>query len=94
MHAKVFSATTIGISAHIVDVEVDLSMGMIEFHIVGLPDKAINESKERLRAAFKNSGFRLPERYITVNLAPATLKKIRMPHGHSQTSSCCCIGWL
>ncbi len=76
MHAKVFSATTVGISAHTVDVEVDLAMGMIEFHIVGLPDKAINESKERLRAAFKNSCLRLPERYITVNLAPATLKKI------------------
>jgi magnesium chelatase family protein len=75
MHAKVYSATTVGIDAHLVEVEVDLSMGMIQFHIVGLPDKAIKESKERIRAAIKNSGFRLPERLITVNLAPATLKK-------------------
>lgn len=75
MHAKTFSATTIGISAYLVDVEVDLSFGMVQFHIVGLPDKAINESKDRIRAAFKNSGFRLPERVITVNLAPASLKK-------------------
>jgi magnesium chelatase family protein len=75
MHAKVFSATTIGITAHLVEVEVDLSMGMLHFFIVGLPDKAINESKDRIRAAFKNSGMKLPERLITVNLAPATLKK-------------------
>jgi magnesium chelatase family protein len=75
MHAKVFSATTIGIGAHLVEVEADLSMGMVNFYIVGLPDKAIKESKDRIRAAFKNSGFRLPERLITVNLAPAHLKK-------------------
>lgn len=75
MHAKVYSATTVGIAAHIVDVEVDLAMGMIHWDIVGLPDKAIKESKERLRAAFKNCGFKLPERLITINLAPATLKK-------------------
>ena len=75
MHAKIYSATTIGIQAHIVDVEVDLALGMLQFHIVGLADKAINESKDRIRAAFKNSGLRLPERLITVNLAPASLKK-------------------
>lgn len=75
MHAKICSATTIGINAHIVDVEADLAYGMVEFHIVGLPDKAINESKDRIRAAFKNSGFKLPEKYITINLAPASLKK-------------------
>ena len=75
MHAKVFSATTIGIHAHPVEVEVDFSMGLINFFIVGLPDKAIRESKDRIRAALKNSGFRLPHRVITVNLAPANLKK-------------------
>lgn len=75
MHAKVFSATTIGIDAHPVEVEADLSVGLINFHIVGLPDKAINESKERIRAAIKNSGLRVPEKLITVNLAPANLKK-------------------
>jgi magnesium chelatase family protein len=75
MHSKIFSATTIGITAHLVEVEADLSMGMINFYIVGLADKAIKESKDRIRAALKNSGMRLPERLITVNLAPANLKK-------------------
>jgi magnesium chelatase family protein len=75
MHAKVYSATTVGIDAHLVEVEVDLAIGLIQFFLVGLPDKAIKESKDRIRAALKNSGFRLPERTITVNLAPATLKK-------------------
>lgn len=75
MNSKIYSATTVGIQAHLVEVEVDLSFGMIQFYIVGLPDKAIKESKDRIRAALKNNGFRLPERLITVNLAPATLKK-------------------
>lgn len=75
MHAKIYSATTVGIEAHLVDVEVDLALGMINFYIVGLPDKAIRESKDRIRAALKNSGLRIPERLITVNLAPASLKK-------------------
>jgi len=75
MHALVHSATTIGINAHPVDVEADLSFGLMGFCIVGLPDKAIKESKDRIRAAFKNSGLSLPDRFITVNLAPASLKK-------------------
>lgn len=75
MHAKIYSATTVGIKAHLVEVEVDLALGMIQFNIVGLPDKAIKESKDRIKAALKNSGLRMPERLITVNLAPATLKK-------------------
>ncbi|MBM3887430.1 YifB family Mg chelatase-like AAA ATPase, partial [Candidatus Dependentiae bacterium] len=75
MHAKIFSATTLGIIAHPVEVECDLSLGMLNFFIVGLPDKAINESKERIRAALKNSGLGLPDRLITINLAPASLKK-------------------
>lgn len=75
MHSKIFSATTVGISAHSVEVEVDLSFGLVNFCIVGLPDKAIKESKDRIKAALKNSGLRIPERLITVNLAPAHLKK-------------------
>jgi len=69
------SATTIGIEAHTVQVEVDLAYGLMQFSIVGLPDRAINESKQRVQTALKNSGFKLPERKITVNLAPADLKK-------------------
>ena len=75
MHAKITAATTIGIDAHLIDVEVDLAMGLLQFHIVGLADKAINESKDRIKAALKNSGLKLPQKLITVNLAPATLKK-------------------
>ena len=75
MHAKIYSATTVGISACLVEVEVDLSVGMVNFYIVGLPDKAIKESKDRIRAALKNSGLRTPDRLVTVNLAPASLKK-------------------
>ncbi len=75
MHSKVFSATTIGVDAHLVEVEVDLSGGMLEFHIVGLPDTTIKESKRRILTALKNTGLRLPEKKITVNLAPADLKK-------------------
>jgi magnesium chelatase family protein len=75
MHAKIYSATTVGISAHLVEVEADLSLGLLNFFIVGLPDKAINESKDRIRAALKNSGFRPPDKLVTINLAPASLKK-------------------
>ena len=75
MHTKIISATTVGIDAHLVDVEVDLSFGMLQFFIVGLPDTAIKESKQRIITALKNCGIKLPERKITVNLAPADLKK-------------------
>lgn len=75
MHATIYSATTLGVDAYSVHIEVDLSFGMIQFFIVGLPDRAINESRQRIDTALKNSGIRLPERRITVNLAPADLKK-------------------
>ncbi len=75
MHTKIFSATTIGVHAHQVDVEVDLAFGLIDFLIVGLPDTAIKESRQRVITALKNSGFKSPEKKITVNLAPAHLKK-------------------
>ncbi len=75
MHTRIISAATIGINACLVDVEVDLSMGLMQFHVVGLPDAAIKESRQRVVTALKNCGIRLPERKITVNLAPADLKK-------------------
>jgi magnesium chelatase family protein len=75
MHTKIFSATTLGVNAHQVDVEVDLAFGLIDFLIVGLPDTAIKESRQRVVTALKNSGFKSPEKKITVNLAPAHLKK-------------------
>ena len=75
MSSKIFSATTIGVNAHLVEVEVDLALGMMNFFIVGLPDTAIKESRQRIQTALKNSGIKLPQRKITVNLAPADLKK-------------------
>lgn len=75
MHAKLYSATTIGVDAHLVQVEVDVSLGLVNFFIVGLPDTAIKESNKRIVTALKNSGIRLPSKKITVNLAPADLKK-------------------
>ncbi len=73
--AKVNSAAVIGLDASPVEVEVDISNGLPSFSIVGLPDKAIEESKERVRSAIKNSGANFPMSRITVNLAPADIKK-------------------
>ncbi len=75
MHTKVLSAATIGVDARLVQVEVDISFGLIRFDIVGLPDTAIRESSKRISSAVRNSGFRFPAKKITVNLAPANLKK-------------------
>lgn len=75
MHTKILSATTVGVDAHLVDVEIDLSFGLVQFYLVGLPDTAIKESNKRIMSALKNSGFRPPMKRITVNLAPADLKK-------------------
>ena len=74
-YARVFAATTIGIDAHLIEVEADLAHGLMNFFIVGLPDKAIKESKERVRAALKNSDLHLPDKLITINLAPVDVKK-------------------
>lgn len=78
MPAKVFSAATLGLNSLPIEVEVDMSPGLPSFQIVGLPDTAINEAKERVAAAIKNSGASPPHhsnRRVIVNLAPADLKK-------------------
>ncbi|MBL7031831.1 MAG: YifB family Mg chelatase-like AAA ATPase [Nitrospira sp.] len=76
MLSKILSATLIGIDAHIVEVEVDItSKGLPHFSTVGLPDAAVKESKDRVRTALKNTGFNFPLKQITVNLAPADIKK-------------------
>lgn len=76
MLSKVLSASIIGIDAFIVEVEVDITLkGLPHFSMVGLPDAAVKESKDRVRAALKNIGFHFPLKQITVNLAPADLKK-------------------
>jgi magnesium chelatase family protein len=75
MLVKVFSAALLGIEAYLVEVEVDISTGLPGFVTVGLPDAAIRESKERVRAALKNCGFDFPSRKLTINLAPADRRK-------------------
>jgi len=75
MLAKIYSCSLQGIEASLVEVEIDVALGLPSFEIVGLPDKSVRESKERVRAAIKNMGFDFPNRRITVNLAPANLKK-------------------
>jgi magnesium chelatase family protein len=72
---KVISSTVVGIDAYPVDVEVDISPGLPQFSTVGLPDVAVKESKDRIKAAIKNSGYRFPRNHVTVNLAPADIKK-------------------
>lgn len=76
--AKVYSAELEGVKAKLIEVEVDLNIGLHSFNIVGLADKALSEAKERVSSAIKNAGFKSPtkeNRKITVNLAPADIKK-------------------
>jgi magnesium chelatase family protein len=75
MLARVWSASLLGINAIRVGVEVDVSGGLPGIVIVGLPDTAVQESKERVRAALRNSGFAFPQRRVVVNLMPADLRK-------------------
>lgn len=75
MLSKVYSATCIGIDAHLIEIEVDVANGLPQTTIVGLPDQAVRESKERVYSALRNSGFPISPKKITVNLAPADVKK-------------------
>lgn len=75
MIAKVKSCGLLGIDGYIVEVETDIANGMPAFEVVGLPDTAVRESRERVRSAMKNSELTFPQRRITVNLAPANIRK-------------------
>lgn len=75
MISKILSGTVYGIEGFIIDVEIDISSGLPSFSIVGLPDTAVRESRERVTSAIRNSGFDFPMKKIVVNLAPADLKK-------------------
>ena len=75
MLAMARSCAVIGLDGALIEVEVDLSNGLAAFMIVGLPDAAVNEAKERVKAAIKNSGCLFPFKHITVNLAPADIRK-------------------
>ena len=75
MFAKINGSTTLGLNGIIITVEVDIANGLPAFDIVGLPDAAVKESRERVRAAIKNAGYEFPAKRITINLAPADLRK-------------------
>jgi magnesium chelatase family protein len=75
MIAKTHSATLIGYDGKVVDIECHITKGLPSFQIVGLADKAINEARERVRAAITNSSFQFPAKHITINMAPADLAK-------------------
>lgn len=75
MLAQVYSGAVLGIEAYLVRVEVDIAPGLPSFSIVGLPDPAVRESRDRVNAAIKNSGYVFPIKHITVNLAPADIRK-------------------
>lgn len=75
MLAQLYSSTFLGIEANVVTVEIDVARGLPALDLVGLPDTAVKESKERVRSAIKNSEFDFPSKRITVNLAPADVKK-------------------
>ena len=77
MLAKIYSGTVIGLDGILIEVEVDVaSKGFPGFTIVGLPDKAVGEARERVRAAINNASFKIPDTRITVNLAPADIPKV------------------
>ena len=75
MFAKVKSLGLFGMDSYLIEVEADISTGLPGFDIVGLPDAAVKESRDRVRAAIKNCGFKFPLGKITVNLAPADVRK-------------------
>ncbi|HAG12187.1 MAG TPA: magnesium chelatase, partial [Desulfotomaculum sp.] len=75
MLATVKSTALTGLDGHVIQVEVDVANGLPCFDLVGLPDPAVKESRDRVRAAIRNSGFQYPLQRITVNLAPADMRK-------------------
>src|SRR5207247_2288403 len=75
MLARVRSAAVLGIDAYLVDVETDISNGLPTFATVGLPQGAVKEGRERVYAALTNTGYTFPLKRITVNLAPADIRK-------------------
>lgn len=75
MYAKLITCAIVGLNGYMVEIEADVVRGLPAFVIVGLPDTAIKESKERVRAAINNSGYDFPLQKITINLSPASLKK-------------------
>ena len=77
MVSKIFSSAVTGIEPHAVEIEVDQKKGLPAVVIVGLPDTSVKESKDRVKSALENSGFKFPVKRITVNMAPCRYQKRR-----------------
>lgn len=75
MLARVASCAVVGLEGQLVDVEVDLGPGLVAINVVGLPDTAVQEARERVRVAVRSAGASFPLKRITINLAPADLPK-------------------
>lgn len=75
MYSRLYSAAVYGITAFIVEIETHLEQGLPAFQVVGLPDATVKEARERVAAALANSGIPFPSKRVTVNLAPANVKK-------------------
>ena len=75
MLSKIKSISLIGLEGNLIEIQVDISNGIPEFEIVGLPDTSVKEAKKRIESAIKNSGFEFPSKKILINLAPANIKK-------------------
>ncbi|HIE32851.1 MAG TPA: ATP-binding protein, partial [Thermodesulfobacteriaceae bacterium] len=75
MLSRVYTAAVVGVEAFLVEVEVDISFGLPGTTVVGLPDSSVKESRERIKAAIKNSGYDYPTQKVTINLSPADVKK-------------------
>jgi len=92
LFSKILSAGISGIDAFIVDVEIDVGKGLPTFNVIGLPDAAIKEAKERIKSAIQNSGYKFPNKKILVNLSPADVRKegshFDLPMAVAMLSSC------
>ncbi|HPH78923.1 MAG TPA: magnesium chelatase domain-containing protein, partial [bacterium] len=75
MLAKIHTGSVVGLDGKLIEVEVDAGQGVPKFFMVGLPAKEVEESEDRIKAAILNAGYNLPDRRITVNLAPANIRK-------------------
>ena len=75
MLSKIKSISLIGLEGNLIDIQVDISNGIPEFEVVGLPDTSVKEAKKRIESAIKNSGFEFPSKKILINLAPANIRK-------------------
>ena len=91
MFARVASAAVVGIEAAPIDVEVDVGIGLPCCAIVGLADAGIREGRVRIRGALDNSGFKLPPRRTTVNLAPADLRGVTLASRSQWQRACSCV---